>query len=87
MKPKRIAKHLTNPQDFKDDISFYSPCFSEKDIERTFKKIMALVKKYAKENELFGFPISNTSERCFTFRCDKVSDKKLDIEYIGIFKG
>lgn len=87
MKPKRIVKHLTNPQDFKDDIAFYSPCYSEKEIEKIYKNIMASVKKYADENELFGFPISNTSERCFTFRCDKGGDNKLDVEYVGIFKG
>ena len=87
MKQKRKTIHLTNPQDFKDDIAFYNPFFSEKDIEKTYKNIMASVKKYATENELFGFPISNTSERCYTFRCDKGGDNKLDVEYVGIFKG
>ena len=92
MKKKRITIHLTNPQDFKDDIAFYNlafynPFFSEKDIEKIYKNIMASVKKYASENELFGFPVSKTSERCYTFRCDKGDDNKLVVEYVGIFKG
>lgn len=87
MKTKKITIHLTNPQDFKDDIAFYSPFFSEKDIEKIYKNIMKSVEKYASENELFGFPINNTSERCYTFRCDKGGDNKLVVEYVGIFKG